>query len=155
MSDGPAGALGGAGGTIVERVRLAAYAWAEEDSAVLLVRNAPTERAAGLWTLPGGGLAFGEEPEAGAIREVREETGLDVRMGMLLGVRSAILEPEWLGRSERLQAIGILYRASVVGGELRHEVDESTDRAAWIPLAGLDELPCVPLVGWARGMAGS
>ena len=48
----------------------------------------------------------------------------------------------------------MLYRVAVTGGELRDEIEESTDRAAWIPLAHLDAYPLGRLVGWARGHAG-
>ena len=34
------------------------------------------------------------------------------------------------------------------------EVDESTDLAAWVPLAEVDDLPAVPLIAWARAQAG-
>ena len=42
----------------------------------------------GSWTLPGGGLDFGEDPEAGALRELGEETGLEGEVRGLLGVHS-------------------------------------------------------------------
>jgi 8-oxo-dGTP diphosphatase len=138
----------------VERVRVAAYAWAERDESLLLVRIAPAELGAGRWTLPGGGLAFGEDPATGAIRELREETGLEGEAGELLGVRSAILEPHMVKSGHRIHTVGILYRVTITGGELRHEVEESTDLAAWISFADLDALPSVPLLAWARALAG-
>jgi len=146
----------GAGGAVgvVERVRVAAYAWTERDDALLLVRIAPGELGAGRWTLPGGGLAFGEDPAIGVIRELREETGLEGEVGALLGVRSAILEPHIVKSGHRIHTVGLLFRVTITGGELRHEVDESTDLAAWIPFADLDSLPAVPLAGWARALGG-
>ena len=72
---------------VVQRVRLAAYAWIERDDAVLLCRIAATAPGAGHWTVPGGGLEFGEDPADGVLRELREETGLTGRVGELLGVR--------------------------------------------------------------------
>ena len=140
--------------TGVERVRLAAYAWIERGEAVLLCRIASPDRAAGLWTLPGGGLAFGEDPVDGVLRELREETGLIGTVGELLGVRSAILEPEMTTRGDRLHVVGVLYRVHAPEAALVMEVDGSTDLAAWIPLAELEALPAVPLVGWARAQAG-
>ncbi|PSQ14886.1 NUDIX hydrolase [Halobacteriales archaeon QS_8_69_73] len=49
-------------------------ALAADDGRILLVRESDT------WLLPGGRLEPGESPEAGAVREVREETGVDVEI---------------------------------------------------------------------------
>ena len=140
--------------TGVERVRLAAYAWIERGDALLLCRIAAPDIAAGQWTLPGGGLDFGEDPLDGVLRELREETGLVGTVGELLGVRSAILEPEMTKRGDRLHVVGVLYRVDAADADLVMEVDGSTDLAAWIPFAELDALPAVPLVGWAREHTG-
>ena len=139
---------------VVQRVRLAAYAWIERDDAVLLCRIAPTSPGAGHWTVPGGGLEFGEDPAAGVLRELREETGLGGTVGELLGVRSVVLEPHETTRGHRIQAVGVLYRVTPVDADLVPEVDGSTDLAAWIPLAELDALPVVTLTLWAREQAG-
>ena len=54
---------------------------------VVLVRRA-TNPGSGLWSYPGGYLETNETLEAGAIRETREETGLEVEINGLLGVYS-------------------------------------------------------------------
>jgi ADP-ribose pyrophosphatase YjhB (NUDIX family) len=138
----------------VQRVRLAAYAWCERDGSVLLTRVADAGPGGGLWTLPGGGLDFGEDPAAGAIREVREETGYDVELHDLVGVRSAVLEPAETMSGHRVQAVGILFRGTITGGELATEFEGSTDAAAWVPAAELDALPSVDLLAWARTVIG-
>src|ERR1700675_729791 len=57
--------------------RVAAYALCVEDDRLLMCRLAPGEwTLVGHWTLPGGGLAFGESPPDAALRELDEETGL-------------------------------------------------------------------------------
>jgi 8-oxo-dGTP diphosphatase len=136
---------------VVQRVRLAAYAWCQQDGSVRISRQGP---GGGQWTLPGGGLDFGEDPEAGLRRELLEETGLDGVPGVLIGVRSAVLEPAETISGHRVQAVGILYRATITGGVLRDEADGSTDLARWIPLGELDALPVTGLVPWARSVAG-
>ena len=139
---------------VVQRVRLAAYAWVERDESVLLCRIAAPDRGAGLWMLPGGGLEFGEDPADGVLRELREETGLTGSVDQLLGVRSAVLEPAATSRGDRIHAVGIVYRVTVTDADLVMELDGSTDLAAWVPFAKLATLPAVPHVGWARAQAG-
>ena len=139
---------------VIQRVRVGAYAWCERDGTVLLTRVSPNGPGGGLWTLPGGGLAFGEDPVAGAAREVLEETGYLVAPGELVGVRSDVLEPAETISGHRVQTVGIVYRGEVTGGELRDEFEGSTDAAAWVPFANLDGLPSVGLLTWARRAAG-
>ena len=138
----------------VQRVRLGAYAWCERDGAVLLTRVAPAGPGAGLWTLPGGGLDFGEDPADGARREVLEETGYDVEVGGLLGIRSAVLEPVATISGHRVQTVAILFRGEIIGGTLLIEFEGSTDLAAWIAFEDLDALPAVDTLAWARQLAG-
>jgi 8-oxo-dGTP diphosphatase len=52
-----------------------------KDGRVLLARRAPGKRLAGLWEFPGGKLDAGESPAAALARELREELGLDARVG--------------------------------------------------------------------------
>jgi 8-oxo-dGTP diphosphatase len=137
---------------VVERIRLAAYAWCEHGGAVLLTRISVDGPGGGLWTLPGGGLDFGEDPLVGVVREVAEETGLDAVPGDLLGVRSAVLEPAETISGHRLHAVGLLYRGRITGGHLRNEADGSTDLARWVPLGEVAALPQVDLLRWAHAL---
>jgi mutator protein MutT len=57
----------------------------EHDGKVVLQQRA-IETRRGYWTFPGGFLEVGETPEAGALREVKEEVGLDVTITGLLGL---------------------------------------------------------------------
>lgn len=139
---------------VIQRVRLAAYGWCESGGSLLLSRISEQGPGGGLWTLPGGGLDFGEDPQDGLLRELAEETGLSGVVGALLGVRSAVLEPAETISGHRVQTVGILYRVTVTGGELRHETGGSSDLARWIPVAELDTLPITGLVPWARSVAG-
>src|SRR5690349_19725114 len=127
--------------------RVAAYNVCLDDAARLLVcrLSAITERP-GSWTLPGGGIDFGEHPEAGALRELSEETGLVGRIVELLAVDSLqrVVRAE-AGVEHDYHSVRIIYRTEIVGGALRHETDASTDRAAWCTRGELDALPLVEL----------
>ena len=54
-----------------------------KDGEVLLIQRGKPPKA-GEWSLPGGGVELGETTEAAVLREVREETGLDVKRGPLI-----------------------------------------------------------------------
>src|ERR1700687_853171 len=75
--------------TYPTRPYLAVSAAIFRDGRVLIVRRARPP-ALGLYTLPGGGVELGETLAEAVIREVREETGLDVEPGALAGDRQAI-----------------------------------------------------------------
>jgi 8-oxo-dGTP diphosphatase len=101
----------------------------------------------GRWTLPGGGLRLGETPEAGAIREVAEETGLVVELDGLAASYTRFFPRSATFGGRPLHFLGFVYRGHVVGGTLRDEVGGTTDRCGWFSRAEMDELP---LVGLAR-----
>jgi 8-oxo-dGTP diphosphatase len=138
----------------VQRARIAAYGWCEADAAVLLVRIAPGYPDAGRWTLPGGGVDFGEDPVDGARREVEEETGIRVGIAGLVGIRSAVLEPDVTPSGHRIHSLQIVYRVEPLDGELRDELGNSTDHAEWIAFDRLDGLDLAPLTSFARGELG-
>jgi 8-oxo-dGTP diphosphatase len=73
------------GRTLYHNSKPCAGALIVRDGCVLLVKRA-VEPFKDYWDLPGGFLEAGEHPRDGMLREVREETGLDVRVRELLGV---------------------------------------------------------------------
>ena len=133
-------------------LRVGAYAVVERDGAVLLARWIGSDPPR--WTLPGGGLDHGEDPRDAAIREVEEETGYKVELRRLLTVESFRQMVERPDGPVDHQTIAVLYTAEVVGGELRHEVDGSTDIAAWTPLADVGGLVRGGLVDLGLVVAG-
>ncbi len=92
----------------------------EDDGHVLLIRRAVAPRA-GYWALPAGYMEADESAEEAAIRETREETGLEVALDALLNVYS-------FEDATHQRGVLILYRAHVVGGELRPGDDASEAR---------------------------
>ena len=95
-----------------------------------------------MWTLPGGGLEFGEHPEEGMIREVREETGFDVLPTRLVGIHSFTRDQV----HESFQSIQIIYFTNIVSGLLRHEEQGTTDMCKWYPVDEIGNLETVELV---------
>jgi 8-oxo-dGTP diphosphatase len=128
--------------------RVAAYALCEDDDGrILLARLTYPEIKAGYWTLPGGGIDFGEAPADAVLRELTEETGLTGAIHSLAGVESWVRRgPVPGGVGDDFQAIQILYHVVITGGELRDELDGSTDAAAWFTRAEVAALPIVELV---------
>ena len=117
--------------TEVRRVRVAAYALTLDDAGrILLCRVSPTIVPGQVWTLPGGGLDFGEPPEAGVLRELAEESGYEGEVVALADASSQVL-PDTDVEGGRVHAVRIVYRVRITGGELRDEVDGSTDTCAW------------------------
>lgn len=134
-------------------IRVAAYAVVVDQGRLLLAHWSEGGRTG--WSMPGGGIAPGEDPADAAVREVREETGYDVVLDELLGLDSLVVPgAARVVPGPDLHALRVLYRAHVVGGELTHEVDGSTDEAAWVPLDAVDDLDRVDLVDVARRLAG-
>jgi thiamine-phosphate diphosphorylase len=101
-----------------------------ERGELLLVRRAQ-EPARGEWCLPGGFQETGETPEACALRELREETGLSGKVEEWIGMEMSPnpLVPEVLVVGFRVAA----------GAEALQAGDDAM-AAAWFPLAGLPEL---------------
>jgi ADP-ribose pyrophosphatase YjhB (NUDIX family) len=97
------------------------------DGKVLIVRRARSP-AAGLYTLPGGGVELGETLLDAVVREVREETALVVEPGALAGYREAIAR-DGEGRIERHFVI-LPFAARWIAGEpvLSDELSE----AVWV-----------------------
>ncbi len=94
-------------------VLVAACALIDADSRILLTRRPEGKSMAGLWEFPGGKLNPGEAPEAGLIRELREELGIEVANSCLAAFAFAshayerfhLLMPlflcrRWSGRAE-------------------------------------------------------
>jgi 8-oxo-dGTP diphosphatase len=102
----------------------------DEAGRILLIKRGH-EPGKGLWSVPGGRIESGETDEQAVVREVREETGLEVECGSLLG---AIERPGLAGTILQISD----YRAVVTGGELTAG-DDAAD-ARWLTLQEASEL---------------
>jgi len=105
--------------------RVSAYAVCVDESRRLLLCRIAAGGSVGFdgwWTLPGGGLDHGEDPRAGALREV---DSWHTDFTTLAGER------------QDYHGIRVLFRCRIVGGEPRDELDGSTDTCRWFTPAEL------------------
>ena len=107
--------------------KVAATAVVERGGLVLMLRRA-VETGYGLWSLPGGYVDRGEVVEEAAAREVREETGLQVQIGKLVGLFSEEGHP----------VVVAAYAAVETGGKL--EPGQEALELGFYPLDGLPTL---------------
>jgi ADP-ribose pyrophosphatase YjhB (NUDIX family) len=112
-----------------QRQRVGAYALVRDAGRVLLCRMSATTRTPGRWTLPGGGLRHGEDPEDAVLRELAEETGLHGVVAGLVGVHSNTYRT---GNGGSIHGVRLIYLVADIAGEMRAESAESTDGAAWL-----------------------
>jgi 8-oxo-dGTP diphosphatase len=125
--------------------RPAAYALVIRDGQVLLSRVS----GLGAWTLPGGGIDHGEDPDDAVRRETFEETGLRLVSAELAGVDSRHFtghSPD--GVQENFHGVRILYRGTITDRREPsvQEVDGSTDHAAWFRLDRLETVRLADIV---------
>ena len=100
---------------------------------VLLVRRADNGR----WSLVAGILEPGEQPALGLVREVHEETAVDVAVERLVSVTA--LPPAGYANGDQVQFLELCFRCRPLRGEPRVNDDESLD-VRWWPLADLPPL---------------
>ena len=133
------------------RQRVAAYAVIVRDDQLLLTRLAPYLTRDERWTLPGGGIEFGEHPSDVVVREVREETGLEVTVGERAWIDSMHRATAAGPQPEGFHAVRIVYDGAVAPGSPDPRVveqDGSTVDARWVPLADVlsGRFPVVAMV---------
>lgn len=105
---------------------LAVSAAVFRDGRVLIVRRARPP-AHGLYTLPGGGVELGETLEQAVVREIREETALEIEPVALVGFRQAIAR-DTAGRIERHFVI-LPFAARYIRGKI--SLNEELTEAHW------------------------
>jgi 8-oxo-dGTP diphosphatase len=110
-------------------IGVGAVVFNERDEILLIRRGKPPHY--GRWMVPGGSLEWGETLADAAVREVREETGIDIEVEAFVEVVEAITR----GDGDHHFVI-IDYAAHAIGGHL--QADSDALDAAWI---GMDSLP--------------
>lgn len=110
-----------------------------DDNRILLVRHRKGTRQ--YWVLPGGRLEYGEAFSECAVRELREETGLDVQVERFLFISEAIA-PD---RSRHI--VNIYLKARVVGGTMKVGNEPVLAGVDFIPLNDLERVTLFPPIG--------
>ena len=98
------------------------------EGGILLVRRKYEPRA-GMWSLPAGFMEYGEGPEETARREVREETGFEIDLDVLLGAYRGADDP-------RVRVVLMVYLGRIVGG-----LAQPGDDASELGIYTLEALP--------------
>jgi 8-oxo-dGTP pyrophosphatase MutT (NUDIX family) len=126
----------------------AAVAWIHDDAGRLLVVQL---HGRDLWGLPGGGIEPDETPEQAVVREVAEETGLEVCIDELAGAFGGPQLHHTYVNGDEGAYVMIAYRCSIVGGAPEPDGDEVT-ALRWITAEDLETLS-VP--GWGPLVMGA
>ncbi|MBE2200413.1 MAG: NUDIX domain-containing protein [Anaerolinea sp.] len=100
-----------------------------EDGRILMVQR----RDNGNWVFPAGYSDLGENVAYTAVRETKEETGLDILPERILGVYSSPLFHHTYPNGHQIKDVGVTFRARLLGGAADTHVDEhEIADSAWL-----------------------
>ena len=108
-----------------------------EDQILLIKRNEPKiPEIHGNWELPGGKIEFGETPEAAAIREIEEETGIKVKEGKLFPqIYQSVRKPS---EELKIQVIIFCYICEPFSFILENQTPTKVSAVCWNPVSEVD-----------------
>ncbi len=97
------------------------------------------------WLLPGGGLEFQETLEECGVREIKEETGLDIKIEKLLYVR------DFIPNDGKNHVVDIFFLGKIKGGELKIGVDPDHEKqkikdVKFVPIENLENIKLYPKI---------
>ncbi|HEY9684903.1 MAG TPA: NUDIX hydrolase [Oculatellaceae cyanobacterium] len=126
-------------GQTIPTTRVSVVVLDSDEKKILLVRHRKGSRQ--YWVLPGGRLEYGETFHECAIRELKEETGLDVAIERFLFISEAIA-PD---RTRHI--VNIFVQATVTGGVLKVGNEPVLAGVEFIDLTELERMTLFPPVG--------
>lgn len=100
----------------------------DRDGKILLQKRSAEKE---LWGFPGGMMELGESAEETALREVKEETGLEVKIDSLLGVYTKYFDEYENG--DQTQPIVIIFTGKIIGGEFKLDYKETFELGFFEP----------------------
>ncbi|WP_280215362.1 NUDIX hydrolase [Nocardia cyriacigeorgica] len=129
-------------------VRPSAAAFVQSGGKVLLICRSDN----GNWSMPGGAHDPGESLSRTAVRETREETGVDIRLTGIVGI---FTDPthviHYTSNDEVRQEFTVVYRGEAIGGQ--PETSSESTRVEWVPV---EQIPGLKMdrsqrkrIGWA------
>jgi ADP-ribose pyrophosphatase YjhB (NUDIX family) len=113
------------------RVRAAAII--VKDGEILLVRHVKHGRT--YWLLPGGGVKYGETIEEAIVREIKEETNLDIV------VQRPVMMNDSVPPDRHRHVLNICFTARITGGTLQTEDSEVLKEVKFVPIDTISDLP--------------
>ena len=116
------------------RIRVAAIII--QGDGVLMVRHEKNGQS--YWLLPGGGCEYGEAVVEALVRELKEETGLDIR------VRDLVIVNDSIPPDRHRHILNLCFTADIVGGKIACRPDERLREARFVPLCELPDLTVYP-----------
>jgi len=137
-----------------DQVYLGAYGLCFDQDGRLLLTRVLGGPDAGKWTLPGGGVRWGEDPEQAVRREMEEETGLvNLSLKSIAAIYSQTYENNIQKSLPPLHHIGIIYHLETTSYQLNFEQGGTTDICQWLTEREARRQPQTPLGDFGVNLA--
>lgn len=103
--------------------------------------------------VPGGGMDLGELPEETVVREVKEETGMEVIASKIVGATSRYFTFAHEKKLHHVQSVMLYYLCDLVGGELSTDGFDEYEKeyarmAVWLPISELSTIKVASTYDW-------
>lgn len=119
---------------VKQEFKLAVHTFIEKKGKILIIRRSLNDDfMPGFWDTPGGSLNFGEDPKKALIRETKEESNLDIKIGKLLYCQNKVYGPRhWFA---------LIYECKIIGKENIILDPNEHEEHRWVTLKELQKLP--------------